>query len=146
MDHVLLTLVGEGPFLLIDAGYAERAAETLAWLGEAAGGDLALLLLTHHHRDHMGGGEAVCAATGAEARAHPAEVALMAERAPGLKPLPLAEGAEVRAGGVALEALLTPGHSPGHLSFWWRERKILFGGDNEDRAPGRGASGREPSF
>ncbi|MEE9276432.1 MAG: MBL fold metallo-hydrolase [bacterium] len=130
MDHVVLILVGEGPGILIDAGYAEGADETLAWLKEAAADGPGLLLLTHHHHDHFGGAEAVLARTGAPARAHPREIALMAEKRPGVEVLPIEGGERVRMGGVELEAVLTPGHSPGHLAFWWAERRVLFGGDN----------------
>lgn len=130
MDHVLAILVGEGPYLLIDSGYKEGTEKVLAWLEENTGGALDTFLLTHHHHDHLGGAEAVAAATGARVYAHPVEIELMKERAPGLNPLPLEDGEIVRVGDIELEAFLTPGHSPGHLAFWWRERGVLFGGDN----------------
>jgi glyoxylase-like metal-dependent hydrolase (beta-lactamase superfamily II) len=28
-----------------------------------------------------------------------------------------------------LQVIHTPGHSPGHLAFWWPERRVLFAGD-----------------
>lgn len=40
----------------------------------------------------------------------------------------------------SLQVLHTPGHSPGHLAFWWPERRTLFAGDAiatwPDFAPG----------
>lgn len=130
MDHVLVTLVGEGPYILIDSGYKEGTEKVLTWLGQNSGGELDTLLLTHHHRDHLGGAEAIVSATGAKAHAHPIEIELMKECAPGLTPLPLEGGGKIRVGDIELEAFFTPGHSPGHLAFWWRERGVLFGGDN----------------
>ncbi len=130
MDHVLVTLVGEGPYILIDSGYEEGAGKVLPWVAENSGSGPEVLLLTHHHYDHLGCAEAIVDATGARVYAHPVEIELMAERAPGLKPLPLEDGEKVQVGGIELEAFLTPGHSPGHLAFWWRERGVLFGGDN----------------
>lgn len=38
---------------------------------------------------------------------------------------PLADGDSVG----PLQVLHTPGHSPGHLAFWWPERRTLFAGD-----------------
>lgn len=127
MDHVNVILAGGE--VMIDAGYPEEGERTLAWAKKTAGAGLAALLLTHHHHDHLGGAEALFRETGVECYAHPAEIELIKESAPDLSPLPLAGGEKIRAGGIGLEALLTPGHSPGHLAFWWAERGILFGGD-----------------
>jgi glyoxylase-like metal-dependent hydrolase (beta-lactamase superfamily II) len=127
MNHVNVILAGEG--VLIDAGYPEEGERTLAWANKTAGGGLAALLLTHHHHDHLGGAETLVRETGAASYAHPKEIELMKETAPELAPLPIGDGEKVQAGGIELEALLTPGHSPGHLAFWWAEREILFGGD-----------------
>lgn len=130
MDHVNVILIGGKPLALLDSAYAETAETLLGWLRGAAPGGPDMLILTHFHRDHLGGAAAVCAATGARAWAHPIEIPLMRERQPGLELEPIEEGTKLRFGPMELEALLTPGHSPGHLSFWWAEERILFGGDN----------------
>jgi glyoxylase-like metal-dependent hydrolase (beta-lactamase superfamily II) len=52
---------------------------------------------------------------------------LLTVKFPDLSPDLLLEGGE-RFGG--LETLWTPGHSPGHLSFFDRKRKLLFSGDH----------------
>ncbi|OGL66069.1 MAG: hypothetical protein A3J27_01195 [Candidatus Tectomicrobia bacterium RIFCSPLOWO2_12_FULL_69_37] len=130
MDHVNVILLGRGPCALFDAAYAETAEEVIGWLRQAAPGGLQTLILTHHHRDHLGGATALCEATGAQAYAHPIEIPLMKARQPSLEVKPIEDGERVRAGEAELEAVLTPGHSPGHLSFWWEEKRILFGGDN----------------
>ncbi len=41
----------------------------------------------------------------------------------------LADGDTIDLGGRVIEALHTPGHSPGHLCFWEAERGYLFAGD-----------------
>lgn len=131
MDHVMLTLVGKGPRFLIDAGYKDGAGEVIDWLKESGHADsVEALLLTHHHHDHLGAAAAVCAELNIRALAHPLELELMRESAPSLPLGPLREGERIRAGGVELEPILTPGHSPGHLSFWWEKERVLFGGDN----------------
>ena len=130
MTHVMVTLIGEGPHVLFDAGYPECVPALLPWVEEAAGGALDAFVLTHHHYDHAGGARAVCERFGVEARIHPLEMPYLAEEQPGLPVSPIREGDFVEAGGMRFEALLTPGHSPGHLSFWWEEERILLGGDN----------------
>lgn len=40
-----------------------------------------------------------------------------------------ADGERIDLGGITLETILTPGHSPGHLSFYIPEHGVLFSGD-----------------
>src|SRR3990170_48919 len=40
------------------------------------------------------------------------------------------EGGEVIGGSLRLEVVWTPGHSPGHICLYDRERRILFSGDH----------------
>ncbi|MDE0333253.1 MAG: MBL fold metallo-hydrolase [Nitrospinae bacterium] len=130
MEHVEVILIGEGPFILFDTGYRECVPEMLSWVESRTGEALEKLVLTHHHFDHSGGAEAVCERFGVTAHAHPLEMRLLEEELPGLPVSPIREGEFVELGEMRLEAILTPGHSPGHLSFWWKEERILLGGDN----------------
>ena len=41
----------------------------------------------------------------------------------------LAQGDRLQFGAIRMEVLSTPGHTPGHVSFYWREQGILFSGD-----------------
>ncbi|MBW1897583.1 MAG: MBL fold metallo-hydrolase [Deltaproteobacteria bacterium] len=41
----------------------------------------------------------------------------------------LEDGERIDLGGITLETVLTPGHSPGHLSFYIPEHGLLFSGD-----------------
>ncbi len=130
MTHVMVILIGEGPCILFDAGYRECIPDMLSWVEERAGGALEKLVLTHHHFDHSGGAKAACERFGVRAYAHPLEMKLLEEEQPGLAVSPLREGENIELAGMRFEAILTPGHSPGHLSFWWEAEKILLGGDN----------------
>ena len=130
MEHVEVILIGDGPYVLFDAGYRECIPELVSWAEARAGDALEKLVLTHHHFDHSGGAEAVCERFNVPAYAHPLEMRLLEEEQPGLPVSPIREGEFVELGGMRLEAVLTPGHSPGHLSFWWEEERILLGGDN----------------
>ena len=130
MEHVEVILIGDGPYVLFDAGYPECIPELFSWVEARAGDGLDKLVLTHHHFDHSGGAEAVCDRFGVKAYAHPLEMRLLEEERPSLPVLPIKEGEFVDLGEMRFEAILTPGHSPGHLSFWWEEERILLGGDN----------------
>ena len=130
MEHVEVILIGDGPFILFDAGYPECVLEMLTWVEARVGDGLEKLILTHHHFDHSGGAKAVCERFDVPAYAHPLEMVFLEEEYPGLEVSPIREGEFVESGDMRFEAILTPGHSPGHLSFWWAEEKILLGGDN----------------
>lgn len=130
MEHVEVILVGDGPYVLFDTGYPECVPEMLSWVEARAGSQLEKLVLTHHHFDHSGGAKAVSERFGVPVYIHPMEMDFLEEVQPGLSALPIREGEFVESGEMRFEAILTPGHTPGHLSFWWEEERILLGGDN----------------
>lgn len=91
---------------------------------ERMGGKLDLILLTHHHDDHIAGAEALrqrfaARMIGAEADAH---------RLPPLD-LTVKEGDEVSFAGHAGQVIETPGHTVGHISYFFPDGPILFCGD-----------------
>lgn len=140
---------GEKKAALIDTGCGGRGLRELA-------GSLTSLpvqvLLTHGHRDHIGG-----AGQFGKAWLHPldlplaeraADPARRAEFVQGKAPevfaalppdafpppgpteyLPLAEGDGFDLGGVVLEVLETPGHTPGSVSFLDRAGRTVYTGD-----------------
>ena len=90
------------------------------------GRELAYLLVTHHHRDHIGDVERLQARWGGEICAH-AETA---------RRVPFAVGRSLEGGdrldlgeGYTLEAHYTPGHAPGHLVYEWLEGGVAHAGD-----------------
>jgi len=83
------------------------------------------VLLTHRHRDHMGGVPDV-------RRAHPRiPVGKLVVNDPSLPvPMePLADGVVIRGEGVTLHALHTPGHASDHLCYYLEEERAVFTGD-----------------
>jgi glyoxylase-like metal-dependent hydrolase (beta-lactamase superfamily II) len=121
-------LVGDGrEIALIDPGPADTA-HLEAILAAVGGRRLSHILITHTHRDHVDGLEALVAATGART-AGSGHRAI----APGRKvtspsgsehvdqdfvpDLALAHGDRLEGDGWAVTALHTPGHAPDHLCF-----------------------------
>jgi glyoxylase-like metal-dependent hydrolase (beta-lactamase superfamily II) len=119
--------------LLVDAG-GTRVAPALA--RALAGDPPRRMVLTHQHEDHAGGVQALRRALGGiPVHAPVAHAAMLAEAAPlpayraaawgRPEPVPDAipyqPGEVFEAAGVALEAVLTPGHTPGHMALLARE-------------------------
>lgn len=100
--------------------------------------------LTHSHLDHCGGVKELLEKTGAtlighrgesEMRSAVVQICAMYGIPPGLMencPEPsrfIEEGDKLKVGPYIFDVIFTPGHSPGHLSFYHREGKILLAGD-----------------
>lgn len=90
----------------------------------AAGGRLDLILLTHHHADHVGGTDEIrarfgCPVVGAAADAH---------RLPKLDRA-VKEGDTVAIGNSVGQVIDTPGHTIGHISFYYPDGPALLCGD-----------------
>lgn len=89
-----------------------------------AGGRLALILLTHHHADHVAAADAVRARTGAAIVGAAADY----HRLPRLDQA-VREGDVVTLGTPRAEVIETPGHTRGHVSFFFPATPALFCGD-----------------
>jgi len=112
--------VGSGATAAIDPGAAGPVLARAA----THGWRLTHAIATHHHADHVGGipdlvRETGCAVVGAardSARLPPLDVEA-------------GEGDTLMLGASALVVLATPGHTDGHLAFWFREAHAVFTGD-----------------
>jgi hydroxyacylglutathione hydrolase len=98
------------------------------------------VLLTHAHFDHIAAARQVVEATGASLGLHPDDFPLLnaGGGAPffGLPAPPAAEpdlrlraGQEIAVGELRLRVLHTPGHSPGHVTFYEAQEGAVFDGD-----------------
>jgi hydroxyacylglutathione hydrolase len=135
--------------LLVDSGVAGAEQRIFAYLRELGRRpeEIAMLILTHSHPDHVGAAVAVKLATGCTVFAHTeerswiedTELQLRERPVPGFRELVggpvavdrlLAEGDRFElGGGVTLEVLPTPGHSAGSISLWDRRAGVLITGD-----------------
>lgn len=91
---------------------------------EETGRRLDWILSTHHHADHTGGNLALKQATSCQIVGPKADQ----DRIPGID-LALAEGDLFEFGDEQALIFDTPGHTRGHISFWFKNSKALFCGD-----------------
>lgn len=96
----------------------------IAAIEQRAGGRLDMILLTHHHADHVAGTDEVrarfnCPVVGAAADAH---------RLPKLDQA-LREGDTVRFGEASAQVIDTPGHTRGQINFFFPDGAVLISGD-----------------
>jgi glyoxylase-like metal-dependent hydrolase (beta-lactamase superfamily II) len=123
---------------IIDPSWDGTAiAETV----EDDGWNISHILLTHSHFDHVGGLVDLKAAVNAPVYIHPDAVDMLnrAKTSAALfgidlqTPAPpdelLSAGQIIEVGELKLHTLFTPGHAPGHVSFYVPEYQVVFDGD-----------------
>ncbi|MEK0084493.1 hydroxyacylglutathione hydrolase [Benzoatithermus flavus] len=110
----------QGMTAVVDPAEAGPVLEAL----RRRGSRLDLALITHHHADHIGGLLELKARTGCRAVGPRAD----AHRIPGLDQL-VDEGDRVVLGALTAAVIATPGHTSGHISYWFPEAEALFCAD-----------------
>lgn len=117
-DNYIWALRRGAHVAVVDPGEEQPVLDYLA----ATGARLCAILATHHHRDHVGGIEAIRAV-------HPVPVFGPAAEAIAGVDHPLADGDRVALPELDLEfeVLAVPGHTRGHLAYY--RRGMLFCGD-----------------
>jgi hydroxyacylglutathione hydrolase len=100
-----------------ETGPVEAALKRTGWR-------LTDILVTHHHRDHVDGIEELKARYGCRVVAPTAE----ANAIPGVDET-VREGDRVHVGGLEARVIETPGHTAGHISYFFPADKLAFVGD-----------------
>jgi len=119
-NYAWLLRAPDGRLAVCDPGEAAPVAAAV----EAAGGRLGLILLTHHHGDHIAG-------TAELVRRYGAKVMGAAADAHRLPPLDFAvrPGDRVEVLGLPAEVLASDGHTRGHVAYDFPDCGILLCGD-----------------
>jgi hydroxyacylglutathione hydrolase len=100
-----------------EAAAVERALQDKGWT-------LSDILVTHHHADHTDGIPALKQKYKCRVVAPKAEAA----KIPGVDET-VSEGATVKVGGLSANVIETPGHTAGHIAYWFHADKVAFVGD-----------------
>jgi glyoxylase-like metal-dependent hydrolase (beta-lactamase superfamily II) len=153
MLYVNAFLIVQDEVTLIDSGLPNRKETILKalTLAEKKPDNLKHIAITHHHVDHTGSLAALVEATGAKAYIHPLDAPIVRGDRPAPKPgtmlgriidrvahpklEPIQEYQDANDGDQlaiagGMNAIHTPGHTAGHLSFLWPQHGgVLFTGD-----------------
>ena len=133
---------GEGQCCIIDPGcYFDEEKQALKNFIEMSELRPQLLLNTHCHLDHVFGNKWVAETWDLKLHFHPKEKAVFdfAPQSGEMWQMPfdnyegeiiyLKEGTNINLGNDAMEIRFTPGHSPGHVCFYYEPGNFVFGGD-----------------
>jgi glyoxylase-like metal-dependent hydrolase (beta-lactamase superfamily II) len=137
VDNNVWIVGDENEVIVIDAAHdVDKIAQGIG------GRRVIAIACTHAHDDHVNQAPALSKRFNAPVLLHPAEAPLWEMTHPDRRPdKELADGDVLRAGGIELRVLHTPGHSPGSSCLYAPQLDTVFTGDTLFQG-GPGATGR----
>lgn len=130
-ENVVYLVVGQRA-VFIDSGHNVDGEVDLllrAWL-EVGRPEIAAIILTHRHQDHVGGAVKLAEATGGLIVCAPLEKCAIEKAIPGTSVNRVVQDGELlELGGVTLEYVHAPGHTMGSLCVYHHHERVIFTGD-----------------
>ncbi|MFC5948649.1 MBL fold metallo-hydrolase [Pseudonocardia lutea] len=140
VDNNVWVVGDENEVVVIDAAHDPEAIGAII-----AGRRVVAVVCTHAHDDHVNQAPRLADTFNAPILLNPAEAPLWEMTHPNRTPdREIADGQVIKAGGIELRALVTPGHSPGSTCLYAPELTTVFTGDTLFNG-GPGATGRSYS-
>lgn len=119
-DNYIYVLRSDDEVAVVDPGDAHPVSSFLREMDW----DLDFILITHHHPDHTGGNMTLHRSFGATVVGFEDDH----ERIPGFRSW-VREGDEVQIGSAVGKVIEVPGHTTGHIAYYFEEDGLLFTGD-----------------
>ncbi|MGP3667722.1 MAG: MBL fold metallo-hydrolase [Candidatus Bathyarchaeota archaeon] len=139
-----LYVVKEDKVALIDAGVSQFVGDVINSLKNLGLFPVDYIIVTHEHWDHMQGAAPLIDAMRGRVKVYASRIAKplledpsrieydfgMGAVEPVKNVIPLDEGDVINLGGVELEVISTPGHTPGHIALYDKANRNIFVGDS----------------
>lgn len=136
VDNNVWIVGDESEVIIVDAAHDWKAIEDAV-----AGRHVVAVVCTHGHNDHITVAPELSARLDAPILLNPADTMLWEMTHAGMPFRALADGQVLKADGIELRAIATPGHSPGSTCLYAPALGALFSGDTLFSG-GPGATGR----
>jgi hydroxyacylglutathione hydrolase len=145
-SNVYLVIDGK-EILIIDTGTSGNAKKIVAYIQKIGrqASEVSTIILTHYHMDHVGSAKELKDLTKAKVAEHLEDADFIAGRKPFPKPKNIlfrAVSSFIKPAPVEVDVVLkdadrignltvifVPGHSPGSIALYDKQRKVLFAGD-----------------
>ncbi|TJZ80224.1 MBL fold metallo-hydrolase [Rhodococcus oryzae] len=136
VDNNIWLIGDDTEVVIVDAAHTAQPI-----IDAVAGRRVKAIVLTHGHNDHVTVAPELSERLDAPILLHPADDVLWRMTHPDVAHLPLEDGQRIAVAGTEIQAIHTPGHSPGSTCLYLPEAGELFSGDTLFSG-GPGATGR----
>jgi glyoxylase-like metal-dependent hydrolase (beta-lactamase superfamily II) len=136
VDNNIWLIGDDSEVVVVDAAHTAQPI-----IDAVAGRRVKAIVLTHGHNDHVTVAPELSQRLDAPILLHPADDVLWRMTHPDVAHLPLEDGQRIAVAGTEIQAIHTPGHSPGSTCLYLPEAGELFSGDTLFSG-GPGATGR----